>query len=307
MQPVAQPLDRKAVLLMLMLCASWGLNQIAQKVALADIEPITQCALRSIGGSVVVGLYAWRRERGSWRGGDFYVGVAAGLLFTFEFIVLYLAIKYTSVARSILFVYTAPFFVALGALAFFPQERLRAVQWVGLFLAFCGIGVSFLAPDENAGLLGETLAIAAAAAWGLTTVLIKASRLRSAAPTKVLLYQIATSALVSPLAAWAAGEGWPAHISALTALSMIYQIVWVVGVSYAIWFWLIAHYRAGDLSAFTFLTPVIGVLAGHFLLGDAISHAFAVTLGLVIAGIVMVNWPQANPRLAAPGVPPDPE
>jgi len=304
MPPEPKPLDRNAALLMLMLCASWGLNQVGQKVALADIEPITQCALRSIGGSLVVGLYAWRRQPETWRGGDLGAGLAAGLLFTFEFIVLYLAIKYTSVARSILFVYTAPFFVALGALAFLPQERLRLIQWIGLVLAFCGVAVGFLGPDKDAGVLGEALAIAAAAAWGFTTVLIKASGLRNAPPAKVLLYQILTSAIISPIAAYAAGESWPAHISALTALSMIYQIVWVVGVSYAIWFWLIAHYRAGELSAFTFLTPVIGVLAGRFLLGDALSGAFIVTLTLVVGGIVLVNWP-ANPRLAAPAFPPN--
>ena len=298
MPPKPQPLDRKAVLLMLMLCASWGLNQIGQKVALADIEPITQCALRSIGGSLVVGLYAWRREPEVWRGGDVRAGLAVGLLFTLEFIVLYLAIKHTTVARSILLVYTAPFFVALGAFAFLPQERLRLVQWIGMVLAFCGVAAGFLRPDENAGVLGEMLAIIAAAAWGFTTVLIKASGLRNAPPTIVLLYQVVISALVSPIAAYAAGESWPTHISSLTAFSMAYQIVWVVGVSYVIWFWLVAHYRAGDLSAFTFLTPVIGVLAGHFLLGDAISSAFSVTLALVVAGIVLVNWPQPSPRSA---------
>lgn len=305
MPPAPQPLDRKAVLLMLMLCASWALNQIGQKVALADLGPITQCALRSIGGSLVVGLYAWRRERAAWRFDDLGAGLAAGLLFAFEFIAIYLAVQYTSVARSILFVYTAPFFVALGALAFLPQEKLRAVQWIGLVLAFGGVAFSLLGPDKDAGMLGEALAIAAAAAWGLTTVLIKATRLRNAPPTKVLLYQIVVSALVSPIAAWMAGEAAPTHVSALTAFSMLYQIVWVVGVSYVLWFWLIVHYRAADLSAFTFLTPVIGVLAGHFLLGDVISPAFAVTLALVVAGIVMVNWP-ARPRSAAPAVPPAP-
>jgi drug/metabolite transporter (DMT)-like permease len=55
---------------------------------------------------------------------------------------------------------------------------------------------------------------------------------------------------------------------------------------------MISHYRAGELSAFTFLTPIFGVAAGHFLLGDAIAPGFAIAVALVAGGILLVNWPQ---------------
>jgi len=295
-------LDRLAVLLMLMLCSSWGLNQVAAKLALVEFGPITQCALRSAGGSLIVGAYAWIREPEVWRRDQtLAAGVLVGLLFALEFIVLFLAVQWTSAARAILFVFTAPFFVALGAVFFLPNERLRLMQWFGLALAFCGVAVGLLGQSRNDNMLGDLLAILAAAAWGATTIVIKASSLRCANPTKVLLYQIGISALVSPVVAYAAGERLPAIVSLVPALSLIYTTVWVVGVTYAIWFWLLGEYRAAELSAFTFLTPVVGVLAGRLILGDDLSAGFLVALALVAFGILLVNWPTSrSPDPAAP-------
>jgi drug/metabolite transporter (DMT)-like permease len=58
---------------------------------------------------------------------------------------------------------------------------------------------------------------------------------------------------------------------------------------YLAWFALIQRYSASRLSIFTFLTPVFGVAAGHFVLGDVITPAFSVTVGFVVGGLVLVN------------------
>ena len=287
-----RPLDRNAILLVLFLCASWGLNQVFAKVALVDMGPLTQCAIRSILGSFVVAGYAWWGQPDVWRRtGDFWAGIVVGLLFTLEFVLLFLAIEYTSAGRATLFVFTAPFFVALGAILFLPQERLRLTQWLGLALAFCGIALGLVGRDGAAGLFGDALALASGAAWGATTIAIKATSLRASPPTKVLLYQIVVSAIVSPIFALLAGEALPTHISGLTALSLALQVIWVVGISYGLWFMLLKRYRVGELSAFTFLTPVSGVIAGHFLLGDPLTVGLIGALVLVAAGILLVNWP----------------
>jgi drug/metabolite transporter (DMT)-like permease len=303
-----RPLDRNAILLVVFLCASWGLNQVFAKVALADMGPLAQCAVRSILGSLVVAGYAWRSQPDVWRRtDDFGAGIVAGLLFTLEFVLLFVAIKYTSAARATLFVFTAPFFVALGAIAFLPQERLRAIQWLGLALAFCGVAMGLVVRDGATGLFGDALALASGAAWGATTIVIKATSLRSSPPTKVLLYQIVLSAIVSPVFTLLAGEHMPTHVSGLTVLSLSLQVVWVVGISYGLWFQLLKRYRVGELSAFTFLTPVSGVIAGHFLLGDPLTTGLIGALVLVAAGILLVNWPSSDPRSAAPAFPPGPE
>jgi drug/metabolite transporter (DMT)-like permease len=293
MLPAPRPLDRLAVAVMLALCASWGVQQVAAKVAIVDIPPITQVGARSLLAAVLVGAFSYVRDPGMWRrDGTLFAGIAAGLLFSLEFILLYVALEWTSAGRVILFVYTAPFFVALGGVFFLPQERLRPLQWAGLALAFVGAAGAIAAPGGGgAALYGDALSLVAAAAWGATTIVIKASSLKAAPAKKVFLYQIGTSAIVMPVAALIAREKFPTHLSTLTVWSFLYQTLWVAVVTYPIWFWLVSRYRAGELAAFTFLTPVIGVFAGYFLLGEPLSAGFAASVALVAGGIVLVNFP----------------
>lgn len=286
-----RPLDRYAVLLMAMLCGSWGFNQVAAKLAFADFGPITQASARSLLGSAIVAGYAWRCKPEIWRSdGTGGAGLAVGLLFALEFVLLFVAVRWTTAGHAVVFVFTAPFFVALGALAL-PGERLRPRQWLGMILAFLGVAAGLWRPGEGASLVGDLMALAAGAAWGATTLVIKATSLRQADATKTLLYQIVVSALVCPFVAWGAGEHWPAHLSPVPILSLAYQSIWVVGVTYLIWFWLLRVYRAAELSAFTFVTPIVGVLAGWLVLGERLTPAFVAALALVAAGIALVNWP----------------
>jgi drug/metabolite transporter (DMT)-like permease len=60
---------------------------------------------------------------------------------------------------------------------------------------------------------------------------------------------------------------------------------------FLLWFWMVRTYRAGELSALTFLTPIFGVLAGWLLLGEMLSPGFIFAVACVAAGIAMVNWP----------------
>ena len=65
------------------------------------------------------------------------------------------------------------------------------------------------------------------------------------------------------------------------------------GLTFAAWFALIVKFSASRLSAFTFLTPLCGVAAGHLVLGDPLTPAFALAVALVAAGLVLVNRPRA--------------
>lgn len=138
-------------------------------------------------------------------------------------------------------------------------------------------------------LIGDLLSLAAGAFWAATTVLVKATTLRFAPATKVLLYQLVISAVLLVMAALLAGERLPSALSFLPAVSLIYQVFWIAGVTFLVWFWLLRQYHAGELSAFTFLTPLVGVLAGHFLLGDALEAGLVLAVALVLGGIILVN------------------
>jgi drug/metabolite transporter (DMT)-like permease len=136
------------------------------------------------------------------------------------------------------------------------------------------------------------LALFAAAAWAATTIVIKATRLKKVDPVKVLLYQIVAASLIAPVAATALGEPAPAHVSWATVAVLAWQGVAVVGVSYLMWFRLLTRHAVPQLSAFTFVTPLVGVFAGWLVFGEGVTPGFGVAIALVIAGLALVNWPR---------------
>jgi drug/metabolite transporter (DMT)-like permease len=85
------------------------------------------------------------------------------------------------------------------------------------------------------------------------------------------------------------GETWPAAPSALTWGAMAFQTVAVTFASYLVWFWLMRRYPATQLSSFTLLTPIAGLLAGALLLGDAVTPRLLAALLAVVTGLWLVN------------------
>jgi drug/metabolite transporter (DMT)-like permease len=296
----ARPLDPFAAGLTLALCVLWGFNQVVAKIALVDVGPIAQTGVRSAIGCVCVIAYAAATGRRIFRiDGTEAAGALAGLLFTAEFIALYESLRWTTAARATVFVFAAPFFVALGAVFLLKDERLRRIQWLGLVLAFLGVAFGFMGRLPGGGWMGDAFALLAAALWGATTLVIKATPLRRADPTKVLFYQIGAATLIAPFAAAALGEPLPVHLSAVTLGALLWQGVAVVGLSYVALFWLLGRYPAPQLSAFTFVTPLVGVFAGWLLFGETVTPGFAVAIALVVAGVALVNWPRRAASLAA--------
>jgi drug/metabolite transporter (DMT)-like permease len=130
--------------------------------------------------------------------------------------------------------------------------------------------------------------VAGAIFWATTTLIIK-SRLGRVPAEKVMLYQLVVSAPMLGVGALIAGERIVAMPSALAIGALAYQTIWVVSVTFVIWFALIARYSANRLSVFSFLTPLFGVAAGHFALGEPLTPAFGAAVALVAAGLVLVN------------------
>lgn len=282
---------------MVLLCAVWGVQQVASKVALSEgIPPILQALLRSVvAGPLVIGwLFLRRGPRGVAAlyaaDGTLWPGLLAAVLFAMEFVLLFEGMQRSSASRAVIILYTAAFFTALGAHLLLPNERLRAVNALGLLLAFGGVAATMGGAGGGDTLLGGVLVLGAAAAWGFTTVVVKASRALMAAPAeKVLAYQLLGSIPVLLLVAWASGELIVPHATALAWLSLLYQCVVVAFASYLTWFWLISRYPAGRLAAFGFLTPLFGILAAALLLGEPVTPMLLVGLVGVGLGLRLVN------------------
>ncbi|HMA55405.1 MAG TPA: DMT family transporter [Pseudolabrys sp.] len=288
-----RPLDALAAAVVVVLCLSWGFNQVAAKLAIHDIPPLIQAATRSFVAALLIG--AWCRLRGIAlfdRDGTLWFGLAAGFLFAIEFILIYQGLLYTTATRAVLFIYLAPFFVVIGARIVLPADRFGAAQWLGLGMSFAGMLVAFGVPTpalDPRQIIGDVMMVGAALFWAATTLIIKASPLTRVSAEKVMLYQLVVSGPIMAMAALAISERMTHMPSALALGSLVYQTVWVVSVTFVVWFALIAHYSASRLSAFTFLTPLFGVAAGYLVLNEPLTPAFAAAVALVAAGLILVN------------------
>src|ERR1700744_340879 len=296
-----RPLSPVAIMLMLVLCVSWGFNQIAIKLALPDIPPMLQATFRSTGALPVLLVVGWvRGVKFFARDGSLWPGVFAGVLFGFEFVLIYNGLRLTTASRAVVFLYTAPFFVALGSFRLLG-ERLRASQWAGLALSFAGVALAIGVPqaDVDANVLwGDLMIVGGGALWAATTLLVKATSLLRAPPEKALGYQVAVSIPILGFAAWISGETITRVPGPLALSLMAYQAVWVVGLTFLLWFGLVKTYSASKLSAFTFITPLFGVVASYFILHDTLTLAFGAAALLVIAGLYLVNRP--SPVITVP-------
>jgi drug/metabolite transporter (DMT)-like permease len=123
------PVDGFAAATMVLLCAIWGAQQVAIKLAAPDVAPVVQVALRYALSTALVGaVVAWRGAGGlSWRG-TWRPGAIAGALFALEFLAISEALRRTTASHVAVFLYSAPVFTALGLHALVPAERLRRRQ-----------------------------------------------------------------------------------------------------------------------------------------------------------------------------------
>jgi drug/metabolite transporter (DMT)-like permease len=296
-QPVSQRkahLDSLAVMLLVVCCVFWGAQQVLVKATLPYMPPVMQAALRFAAAALLLWTWcAWRGIALFRRDATLRAGVLAGGLFALEFICLYIGLAHSSASRLTVFLYTSPFVVALVLPLFVASERLRTVQWLGLGCAF--VAVVFALGDHSAVQTtwwADALALAAGLFWGLTTVVIRASKLTTIAPEKLLFYQLCVSTAVLPVVSLALGESWATGFAQATPfvwLSLTLQTVVGAFGSYLAWMWLLSRYPATQLSSFVFLTPVFALIFGAWWLGEPVTAPLVAALALVGLGIILVN------------------
>ncbi|GGK85112.1 DMT family transporter [Amphritea balenae] len=299
---IKEKFDGLAIVLLILLCMLFGLNQVVVKFGLEGISPLMQAGLRSLGATFL--LMGWMRYRGEtifYRDGAGWWGVLIGILFTGEFLFLYQGLTLTSASHATIFLYTSPFIVALGAHFFIPGETLRLGQIGGLAIAFSGVVLAFSdslteQASEQTSVLGDLLVLLGAIFWGATTVVLKASPQRHQSPARVLLYQLAVSAIALLVLSALLGETGVTDLNVTVAASLLFQTVLMAFVGYLAWFWLLSHYQAAKVASFTFLTPLFGVLFAWLILDESITANMVAALILVALGIYLVNKPRSIVR-----------
>lgn len=285
-------LDGRAVGLMFFLCAIMGLQQIAIKAAAPDMAPLLQMALRSGAAALVVGTYLRVKGMGLLpMNGKWPAGIAAGILFTMEYIFVAEGLLFTDASRMVIMLYTAPAFAALGLHFLIPEERLRPGQWGGLALALCGMVVAFSGQegqsDPGGMLLGDLLGLLAGISWGATTVVIRTKLSETPATQTAFVQLLACFCILLPGAALS--DRLSFSMTDIVWVSLLFQVLIVCVVGMLLWFWLLTVYPASKIGVLMYLTPVFGVIFGVLLLNEKAEPQFIAGAALILIGIAIVS------------------
>ncbi|HFF9831120.1 DMT family transporter [Serratia marcescens] len=289
-------IDGRAAAAMVLLCAIWGMQQVAIKAAEQDVSAVLQIAIRS--GLAALGVYLLARCRGecfTWDRATLSAGLSVGALFALEFFFVSEGLRYTSASHMAVFLYTAPLFSALGLHFLLPQERLSPVQWLGMLIAFGGVVLAISGMADGSGgadrLKGDFYGLLAGIAWGGSTLVIRTTRLAECPAKQTLLFQLTGACVLLSLLSLLAIATGNLHVvlSPVAWCSLLFQTLIVSFFSYLIWFSLLRRYQASSLGILTFMTPVFGILAGVVILGEPLQIEFVLGAVLIVLGLIVVS------------------
>ena len=283
-----------AGLILGVLCLSWGADAVSIKFSIQGMPPLMAAALRSLVSGTLVWAYARMKGRGvAFPPGQIHHALVIGLLFGLEFLFVYWGLAFTPVSRSLIFLYTHPFWVALGAHFLLKGDRLTPAKLFGLVLAFGGVVSVFRARSPELPpyyWVGDLMELSAAMFWAATTLYVKhiiekVSLDHFQTLFAQLIYAFPVLALGSVLF-----ELPPdLDLTVVVLAALFYQSVVVAFASFLVWFWLIHRYTVSRLAAFTFMTPLFGVILGGLVLDEPVTSLVWVGLACVAGGLYAVN------------------
>ncbi len=137
-----------------------GITTSGVKACCPDISAVMRIALGSgLSALMVYPMIKLAKGTSLWGRDYLLAGILVGLLLAAEFFLVAQALRFTSAAHTVVLLYTAPIFVALGLHWKLPSERLSLIQWLGIACAFFGIVIAFIRPTASQ-------AAASSALWG---------------------------------------------------------------------------------------------------------------------------------------------
>jgi drug/metabolite transporter (DMT)-like permease len=269
----------------------FSVNQMIIKETTSGLQPVFFAGLRSALAVIFVGL--WLIYRGLWGRvlwADLGAGLAIGVVFSVEFLGLFVALDLTSVSRAAIIFYSMPVWFAILAHFGLPNERLNLLRGIGLILAFFGTALAILSRDSagHGNLLGDLCALLGAMGWAGTAYLARATNLRIAGPEVQLFWMVLVSAVILLLVSPFFGPLIRA-IEPIHWFWLLFQASVVVTGGFILWLFLLSAYPSATVTSFSFLTPVFSILLGYIAYNETITAQILVSATMIGTGIMLIN------------------
>lgn len=266
----------------------WGINWVIMKRSMQYAGPHDFNALRMVlGGLSLFAYMVWKKRPllppfPVW---TITIGLCQTTLGT---VLMMAAIQTGGAGKTSILFYTMPFWILLLAW-FILDERLRGALWVPVVLALAGL-ILILEPWAMGGIsLSKCLAVLSGVCWAMGVILVKLlGRGHKIDLVSLTTWQIFFGS--APLVAiTVVFPGPPIEWSSFFIGSVLFNAVFVCGIVYLLWTYVIDRLPAGVVGLGSLATPVIGVMASRYHLGEEIGFWEGWGIVLILAGLALLS------------------
>jgi drug/metabolite transporter (DMT)-like permease len=292
----SQPPAWKVLLAFAIIYFVWGSTFLAIRVGVREVPPFLLAGLRFLVAGLV--LYLWMHARGTpsptkrqWCAAT----LLAVLIFVLDYGLLFWAEKRVPSGIAAVMMATIPVFMAIAEIVFLRTQRLTLRLGLALLVGLSGVGVlvghSLGLGEAPVDTTGACALIVAAVSWSVASAL---SRKLPSPASKVMSSgtQMLAGGVLLLLASAALGEFRGFHAQAVsrgTWLALAYLIVAGSIVGFTAYVWLIHHESPTKVGTYAYVNPVVAVLVGYFLGGEAIGPRTVVGTLLVLVSVVVIT------------------
>ncbi len=273
----------------------WGGSIVAQKLALGSFSAVEASVLRDIGGLAILLSIWWSQEGGPLTINRADMGLLGllGLGVLGNHLLILMGLNYVSGAVGGVIIGSSPVVTSLLSAMLIRDVPLRAV-WVGALLSFAGVGLVSVAGFQAAGehpLLGSMLVFLGVVSWALYSIGSRAIMERVSALTVNWTTLLVATVLQIPLL-WTDHKVMNAGIGSVTTsdwLALGYLIVFATAVAQQAWLFGVKGVGPSRASVLGNLTPVAAIGLSALILGESIGLIELIGIGLILAGVWVVN------------------
>ncbi len=294
----ASRLDASTLIAFFIIYVVWGSTFYAIGVAVAHVPPLFAAAARFVPAGLI--LYCWARLRGApsptrkeW-GNLLLLGA---LMFFITYSALFWAERKVPSGIASVLVSLLPMETMLLEVFVFKQEPFHWPLLPALALGFGGVAVLTLNSEAGHVPLWPALVIVAGEmGWASGAVLSRRLRLPD---SKAIIAgaEMLLGGLMLLAGSYAAGElRQTPRITQPAALALLYLIVAGSLIGFTAFVWLLQRMPATHVSSHAYVNPVVALILGSWLGGEALTTRTLLGSALVLSSILVIFFTRARAR-----------
>jgi drug/metabolite transporter (DMT)-like permease len=306
METVVKPPTWKVLLAFATIYLVWGSTFLAIRVGVREVPPFLLAGIRCLIAGAA--LYSWMRVRGTPTPGPREWGGAAliaVLIFVLNYGLVFWAEQRVPSGVTAVMMASIPAFMALSEILILRTQRMSARLGLALLIGIGGVAVlvTRVANFREVPIdpTGASALIVGAISWSVASALTRKLPLPEAkAMSSGAQMLIGGSLLI--LASAALGEFRGFHIMSVSRsawLALAYMTVAGSLIAFTAYLWLLHHESPTKVGTYAYVNPVIAVLLGYFLGGEALGLRTVLGTLLVLVGVVVITTaPAKKPKEA---------